>query len=966
MKKIIKILAVLSFFSAIVACNNQNTTSSSTLPPTSSIVEENPTRIDIAGASFVEVTKTIPLVADVVTSIYDDVTWSSENESVASINESGIVTGIAEGSATIRATSVKYPELTATHEVQVTVPKITSISLFVEGNDNITEDSQTNFYNVPLGQIFYVNYKLTPANGRIPDSISYEVLVNGNVAADTNAYSLEIQEDNRAKVVFYDIIQGVEIVVNARYGDYFNAPTKSSRVFNVFDPNKENKEIVISKINEFKEVEQNLLASSLVTKEKTVKTTLNGVSTSSYFNENIEHFSFTNSSYLRKTKNNNTTFFYHGVNNDQYYAFEYDNNQNITQLFDNTSAIDNDFNKLSSLYFDIYSSSLTYGHSGILNNYLTSSSTIEDNIITFGNSTCYAYSSYNFSDTQYIITSNYIDDNSSIPYTLSLTINLDEEHIVSGYIFEETVILTYNDNGKEIKDEITYTETASNFIFKNKNLDVAYENKIDISQYYFDSFELIDLSGKKLINDNNTSDTSDDSVIYDYSNTSKYGADYIENENGLKKFITTYNKTLVFKVQGISPSTATTYIDRITSASSNPDSIPNIDVNTEGIITINAKKDDDGNSLPGLSTFTFTSTLGYKQQIVIEFTKPNLTGLVASNINEDNDLGTIFKGELSSYFFLNTVPDEDIYSFDLTILSGPENGISLYDFDDNNIDKNPGFSFAIEGHVVGSYSFKFFAVEDKSIKTEQIYTITVVEPYSNDYLVEHLVSNKKVYSYSTGVTQTFDIEFTSENLLTFTQTAYDVITIETINYEFVEGKIIVTDTQYFDQSGFYFSKILGSKCPYNEDLSEICFYLQRSGDLSYIDSTGATIDFFNKYIFEEKLIINDLSDFLNGKELQTQDFITDAGMCTITISFSENHAYIVFVKNSDSSIFAEINMDYSIDEIAGYTYINISNTETSNNKFTRISSLDYIETMKVIRFTYEYKEIRSVLDFELN
>ena len=225
MKKFIKLLTILSFFSAVVACNNQNTTTSSTLPSTSSPVIENPTRIDIAGASYVEVTKTIPLVADVVTSIYDDVTWSSENESVASINENGIVTGISEGSATIRATSVKYPELTATHEVQVTVPKITSISLFVEGNDNVTEDSQTNFYNVPLGQIFYVNYSCSPAHGRTPDSISYEVLIDGNAAVDTNAYSLEIQEDNRAKVVFYDILNGVEIVVSARYGDYFNAPT---------------------------------------------------------------------------------------------------------------------------------------------------------------------------------------------------------------------------------------------------------------------------------------------------------------------------------------------------------------------------------------------------------------------------------------------------------------------------------------------------------------------------------------------------------------------------------------------------------------------------------------------------------------------------------------------------------------------------------------------------------------------
>lgn len=965
MKKIIKILAVLSFFSAVVACNNQNTTTTSTLPPTSSIVEENPTRIDIGGASYVEVTKTIPLVADVVTSIYDDVTWSSENESVASINESGIVTGIAEGSATIRATSVKYPELTATHEVQVTVPKITSISLFVEGNDNVTEDSQTNFYNVPLGQIFYVNYSCSPAHGRTPDSISYEVLINGNAAVDTNAYSLEIQEDNRAKVVFYDILSGVEIVVSARYGDYFNAPTRGSRVFNIYDPNETNNNLVLTKINEFKEIEKNSLISSTITKERITKTTANGVSSTLTTSESIEHHSFTNSSYVNKTANNDSAFFYHGVSNNQYYAFEYDNNQNIVQLFENASALNNNYSDSASLYFDVFSSSLTYGHSGILNNFLSSSSTIADDIITFGNSTCYAYSNYELGDDKYVITAKYVDDSTGVPYNVSLTINLDNNYEISGYEFKETLMLTYNEFDQSIQEEITYTETASNFVFGDKTIDSAYKNRIDINQYYFNSFDLVDLAGEKLVDNQGTEDVSDDIVIYDYSNTTKYGASAVEDVNEIKKYIAPYDKTLVFKVEGISPSTATTLIDRINSSSSDPESIPNVSINTEGIITINAKKDDEGNSLPGLSTFTFTSTLGYTKQIIVQFTKTNLTGLVASNINENNDFGSIFKGELSSYFYLNTIPDENIYSFGLTILEGPENGISLFDYADDNIDKNPGFSYAIEGHIVGTYTFQFYVIEDYSIKTDQTYTITVVEPYSNDYLIEQLVTPKKVFTYSTGLNQSFDIEFTSETLLTFTQTSYDVITTETINYSFVDGKIIITETQHFDESGFYFSKILGTKCPYNEDLTEINFYLQRTDDLSYEDSAGTTIDFFNKYVFSEKIIVGDLSDFLDGKTLQTQDFIYGAGMCTITVSFNNKHATIIFTSNSDSSVFAEINMDYSVDVISGYTYINISNAQTSNSAFTKISSLDYIESSSTIRFVFELNGTRNVLDFYL-
>ena len=88
-------------------------------------------------------------------------------------------------------------------------------------------------------------------------------------------------------------------------------------------------------------------------------------------------------------------------------------------------------------------------------------------------------------------------------------------------------------------------------------------------------------------------------------------------------------------------------------------------------------------------------------------------------------------------------------------------------------------------------------------------------------------------------------------------------------------------------------------------------------------------------------------------------------MCTITVSFKNNHATIIFTSNSDSSVFAEINMDYSVDVISGYTYINISNAQTSNSAFTKISSLDYIESSSTIRFVFELDGTRNVLDFYL-
>ena len=56
-----------------------------------------------------------------------NVTWSSDNTSVATVNSKGEVTGISKGSATITATSVENPSITSS--ITVTVKKLTSIEV---------------------------------------------------------------------------------------------------------------------------------------------------------------------------------------------------------------------------------------------------------------------------------------------------------------------------------------------------------------------------------------------------------------------------------------------------------------------------------------------------------------------------------------------------------------------------------------------------------------------------------------------------------------------------------------------------------------------------------------------------------------------------------------------------------------------------------------------------------------------
>jgi hypothetical protein len=55
----------------------------------------------------------------------EEVTWSSSDDSIASVDENGIVTGVSEGVATITATSVEHPDVSASAEVEVFVIKMT-------------------------------------------------------------------------------------------------------------------------------------------------------------------------------------------------------------------------------------------------------------------------------------------------------------------------------------------------------------------------------------------------------------------------------------------------------------------------------------------------------------------------------------------------------------------------------------------------------------------------------------------------------------------------------------------------------------------------------------------------------------------------------------------------------------------------------------------------------------------------
>ena len=79
------------------------------------------TAVSVSGAGSVAVGQTVTLKADVTASYFanESVTWSSGDDSIATVDENGVVTGVAAGDVTITATSVNNSAISGSKTVKV-------------------------------------------------------------------------------------------------------------------------------------------------------------------------------------------------------------------------------------------------------------------------------------------------------------------------------------------------------------------------------------------------------------------------------------------------------------------------------------------------------------------------------------------------------------------------------------------------------------------------------------------------------------------------------------------------------------------------------------------------------------------------------------------------------------------------------------------------------------------------------
>lgn len=932
MKKRFIILSLCTLI-GLSGCNN-NTSSSSTQTSSSSSIIETIIGVDIAGPKTCIVGKTIRLVADVLGSTNDDVIWSVDNNEIASINEEGVLTGLNEGEVNVTATSVKDPSMFKTTKITVNYLKAEELFISIEENDFITYDEKSKTYSIPLGQTFYVNSTFKE-NTKIP-SVSYSVIYPTGTSEDTTVSLELIENTTNAKVIAYAAMEGLVIKATGKYDDLATGDLINSVKINIIDINSENFVNVSNTINSFKENENTSLLSSKIhrTKEVTYKTE-NRASKEEHI---IEHSSYLNSAYVNKTTlvNNEKTSekkYYQGINTidmkDYYYTFEYDNNDKITNIYTPTNNKEN-----ISLMFDV-NTSITYGHVGLLNNLLGNTNTIFDgSVATLGNIYLYAYANYELSNNSIKITSSCFDEDYKINYTFEFILNYNNTSITN-YTINETI--------ETDSYTINYKEEANEFVYGSKVMDTSAtnENYLDINKYYMQSFEVKEFNEK------------DPNGAYDYSNKDKFGADIVSSENGLTKYIASYDKAIVLKVNALTPNTANVNIDNVKLESSDTSKIPSATSFKDGIFAINAKKDDNGKSLPGKATFTFKSTLGVEVKIVIEFTKTVLKSVNANfgnngptYVNSKNAyvFKSIYVDKYSDYFFINTDPDEDSYEFAIDIIEGSKTGIELHQFDETNPYGYPGFSYGIKGIETGTYRFKIY-VKDYNIYDSKTFEITILEPITSSVIEKNIVG--KSYEYKGFSTITSIFKFTSNNTISYTETHVDKVVTSSFNYSIEDGSIVINEIQSFTK-GSYFGRINKGVIEFSDDFKSISVHLE-----IYSENQLEGTSFFQYYTYEEyiePISENAIYDYINNKT-----FFDDSNL--IEVSFSNGKGTLKYY-DYEGNLVAIFEFDYTYNPTL--KNIVISNTTSTNPNYSLLESdyvFDYYNQcleFKINNNTYDY------------
>lgn len=887
----LSLLSVALVSGSLASCSNE---------PEPDPTVDGITGVTITGPLSVRVNEKITLRADVVGSDNDSVTWESSNPEIATVDSSGVVTGLDVGETTIKATSTEDPNFSATYRVMVSAIYANNISLTIDLRDDITLTDGV--YNVPGGATFKVNYALKPDNATRPDSIAYSFIREDGNAATASECLIEPTEDGGANVTFYSTMKG-NLRVSASYKSSVSGRINTSIMLNVYDKNEENVTKLATIINNIKAKEISSLTGATHTyKSGSLTETSNFRSYKNATYKSLVSEEVVDGSTTKETINSYSTI---DEKANAFYLFAYEEDKKIKEMYVNDTLYPStisDYRNFAALPNFTVDGLPVYGFGTLLDT-IAGQGEFRGNP-TLGNFIARGNATYTFTDTSVKVETTFRNDYellSSIAF--DFTYNANYELSSFNYVYQE---------GEDENSLVTlFEDHGSNFVYGEKSDDT--QKEIDINSYYIEEFNV------EYVDNYSEIATGSDEGSY------RYEIEKEEVVDGVQTFTLTYDHSLPVRITDFVPETASTLIDIASVSVTNEQTgSRNIGIYSDGIAVIGGPKKEDGNFIEVVETVTITTRGGATKRFKIDWKAPTLTGIKFDCPN-DQDVNTSLKFdniriyEETPYFWLNPIPDDGNYTFGMDILSGPEDGLTLLGHEGDTDKEVPTGAYTLVANKVGTYTFNFYVIGHTDIRTET-YTLVVEEGITKAEYEKNLVG--KTFEYASD-TMFHSITFTSNSIITLKTgvttgdredggeiggNTGDIVSID-IRYEIADGRVtILTDgedkvNQIFNSENSYFESIYGGNIEVSDDFKSVTLQLRTRAE--------AVNDPYNYcyagYTFTQAADISNLV----GKTFKGEESLGSLQMHTLRITFeNETSGKFVITSNATGKEAASFTFDY--------------------------------------------------------
>ena len=892
------------------------------------------TGVVIGGPLSVKMGETIKLSVDVLGSDDDSVTWKSLNEDIATVDASGVVTGVKIGDATIEATSVLDSNYKATYKIKVTGESSREIFVVIEESDDITVD-ENGVYNIPGGKTFKVSYRLGNTNATVPDSISYSFSYSSGTNATADDCVIENQGDGTALVTFNKVFTGGVISVSASYAASVEGSIKNAVSVNSYDKNAEN----VTKLNSIISSIKGQELASLTKAKHTYKTS--SVTEVSEFNL------FNDSTYTKVTRKDSesdgtVTNRYSVIDKDEsaFYFFSYDESKKISEMYSNNTFTDltaSQYEEYAKLPNFIVSDLPVYGFSSLFTSIAGGASyrgsTAFGDFLTRGNAT------YTFTDTSAKVVTEYENSAGNI-VSIDFELNYNANYQLNGFSY------VYQLGATKDTLETVFEESGSDFVYATKGEDNI--GTINIDDYYIKDFDVEYV------------DNYEEIAIGEGADGTRYDIDKEEvQEDGTTLYTLPYNRSLPLRIHNFTPVTGSTLFDVASVTVSNEvTGSRSIMIYTDGIAVINAPQKDDGTYVATKETVTFETRGGGKGIVQIQWNAPELGGIEFDcpnhqETNTTNEFRSVRVYDETDYFWLQTDTEDTSYDFGMEVTSGPSDGIKLKEHDGDTDKLVPSGAYTIETFTPGTYNFYFYIVGHEDEFRTATFTLVVQEPISAEEYKENLIGKTYEYNLSMGVVS---LTFTSDSIMTMTMPTTsgdreegdnpDEAGEATVNirYQITDGRVTVLTDQ---GKNSYFESIYGGDIEISDDYRSVNLMLRTRSDAAHDQEINYN---YNQITFALKA---DTSTIVGNKYAGSSNIIgySQYGMTTLTISFSDNGTgSFDIVSNSTQELIIRYTFGYKVsaenDEIT-LTDVKLVSSLIENTKY--VSAL--MVSNKVLRVT---------------